>query len=95
MENLLAVLKVLNIWALPIDEIAATASQRLSFMKHDLFDAPRKVQRVAYLTLCRPLLEYACEVLDPLLARQVTVLENVQRRAVHFIAGLKGRERKR
>ena len=42
--------------------------------------------------MCRPLLEYACEVWDPFLVRQVKLLENVQRRAVRFIAGLKGRE---
>ena len=64
------------------------------FMKqHVLFDAPRKVKRVAYLTLCIPLLEYGCEVWDPFLViRQVKLLENVQKRAVRFIAGLKGRE---
>ena len=79
-------------WNLHIDEIAAKASQQLGFMKHVLFDALRKVKRVAYLTLCRHLLEYACEVWDPFLARQVTVLENVEMRVVHFIAGLKGRK---
>ena len=79
-------------WDLYIDEIAAKASQRLGFMKHVLFDAPRKVKRVAYLTLCRPLLKYACEVWDPFLVRQVKLMENAQRRAVRFIAGLKGRE---
>ena len=61
-------------------------------MKHVLFDAPRKVKRVAYLTLCRPLLKYACEVWDPFIVRQVKLLDNLQRRAVRFIAGLKGRE---
>ena len=52
-------------WDLHIDEIVAKASQRLGFMKHVLFDALRNVKRVAYLTLCRPQLEYACEVWDP------------------------------
>ena len=80
-------------WDLHIDEIAAKASQRLGFMKHVLFHAPRKVKRVAYLTLCRPLLEYACEVWDPFIVRQMKLLENVQRRAVRFIAGLKGKKK--
>jgi len=34
----------------------------MGMIKHVLFDAPGRVKRVAYLTLCRPLLEYACEV---------------------------------
>ena len=36
-------------------------------------------------------LECACEVWGPFLVTQVKLLENVQRRAVCFIAGLKGR----
>ena len=55
-------------WDLHIDKIAAKASQRLGFMKRVLFDASRKVKRVAYR---RPLLEYACEAWDSFLVRQV------------------------
>lgn len=78
-------------WDLHIDSIISKASQRLGMMKHVLFDAPMRVRRVAYLTLCRPILEYASEVWDPHLMRQVASLEAVQRRAVRFISGLKGR----
>ena len=50
-------------WDVHIDSVTAKASQRLGMIKHVLFDAPRKVKRrVAYLTLCRPILEYASEV---------------------------------
>ena len=76
-------------WDLHID---TKAPQRLYFIKHVIFDAFIKMKRVAYLTLCRPLLEYACEVWDLFLVRQVKFLDNVQKRAVRFIAGLKSRE---
>ena len=72
--------------------IYTKAPQRLYFIKHVIFDAFIKMKRVAYLTLCRPLLEYACEVWDLFLVKQVKFLDNVQKRAVRFIAGLKGRE---
>ena len=57
-----------------------------------MFDAPRKVERVAYLTLCRPILKYASEVWDPYLIRQITSLEDTQRKAVRFICGIRGRQ---
>ena len=49
-------------WDVPIDSETEKASQRLGMIKHVLFAAPRKVKRVAYLTLCRPILENASEV---------------------------------
>ena len=61
-------------------------------IKHVLFDAPRKVKRVAYLTLCRPILEYASGVLDPYLIRQITSLEDIQRELVRFISAIRGRQ---
>ena len=50
-------------WDVHIDSVTAKVSQRLGMIKHVLFDVPRKVKRrVAYLTLCRPILENASEV---------------------------------
>ena len=37
-------------------------------------------------------MEFACEVWDPYLVRHETQLENIQRRAVRFIANLRGVE---
>ena len=79
-------------WDVHIDSVTAKASQRLGMIKHVLFDAPRKVKRVAYLTLCRPILEYASEVWDLYLIRQITSLEDIQRKGVRFISGIRGRQ---
>ena len=47
------------------------------------------------MTLCRRpviIMEFACEVWDPYLVKHQTQLENVQRPAVRFLAGLRGVE---
>ena len=41
---------------------------------------------------CRPLLEYACELWDPFLAKHIDQIEMVQQIAVRFISNLKSRE---
>lgn len=58
-------------------------------IRHVLY-ASRKVKRVAYFTSCRPILEleYASEVWGPYLARNITSLESIQRRAIRFISGI-------
>ena len=61
-------------------------------IKRVLNKAPLKVKKVAYLTICRPIMEFACQVWDPYLVRHETQLENIQRRAVRFVANLRGVE---
>ena len=51
------------------------------------------MKTIAYVTLlCRPLLEYACEVWDLFLVKHIDQIEMVQRRAVRFISSLSSRE---
>ena len=52
----------------------------------------KRSKKIANGTLCRPLLEYACEVWDPFLAEHIDQIEMVQRRAVRFISNLRDRE---
>ena len=77
-------------WDSHIDIICSKALRSLGMLKQVLFNAPEKVKRIAYLTICRPILEYACEVWDPFLVKHICQLENIQRKAVRFICGLKG-----
>ena len=44
------------------------------------------------MTLWRPVIEFACEVWDPYLVKYQAQLDNVQRRPVRFIIGLRGVE---
>ena len=81
-------------WDLHVNSITLIASQRLGMIKRVMFDAPKQIKTIAYVvSLCRPLLEYACEVWDPFfLAEHINQIKMVQRRAVRFISNLRGRE---
>ena len=61
-------------------------------IKRVLYNAPKKVNLISYLTLCRPTLEYACKAWDPYLVEHVGQLENIQRKAVRFICNVKGHD---
>ena len=62
----------------------------LGLIKRTLYSAPKQVKVMAYISLVRPILEYACEVWDSHLKKHQDKLEHVQSRAIRFIAGLKG-----
>ena len=61
-------------WDLHIDTIISKACQRLGMIKHVLSIVPVRVRRVAYLTLCRRILEYASEVWDPPLGAAIYII---------------------
>jgi hypothetical protein len=79
-------------WETQVNAVITKASRTLGMIKHTLYNAPSRVRLLAYKTLCRPLLEYACEVWDPASKTLTLALESVQNRAVRFIFKLKGRE---
>ena len=59
-------------------------------IKRALLGATKKAKLLAYSTLCRPLVEYASSVWDPVLEYQIYDIEMVHHRAVRFICNLKG-----
>jgi len=56
-----------------------------------LYWAPEKAKLIAYKTLCRPHPEYAAAVWDPSSKKAAVNIEQVQKQAVRFVAGIKGR----
>ena len=78
-------------WGCHIDYAANKALRVLGLIKHVLYDAPEKVRLLAYVTLCRPLLEYACEIWDPTTQFLITKLKDVQSKAIRYIKNLRGR----
>ena len=56
-----------------------------------LHDATMEGKALAYTSLCRPILEYADVVWDPVCKQSINSLEKVQTDAVKFIANLRGR----
>ena len=68
------------------------AKRQLGMIKRALYDAPKDAKLLAYTSLCRPLIEYASALWDPVLSYLVYDLDMVQNCAVRFISNLKGRE---
>lgn len=77
-------------WDMHIDSITNKGFRTLGMIKKTLFKAPRKIKLISYITLCRPVLEFASEAWDPYLRKHVDQLERVQRQAVRFICDIKG-----
>ena len=61
--------------------IAAKANSRLGIIKRSFEFLDKEIFLALYLTLVRPLLEYAVQCWSPYLQRDIDLLERVQRRA--------------
>ena len=79
-------------WTNHINTVHTKALRILGLLKHSLHNAPQNVRLLAYKTICRPLLEYAAEIWDPVTKSQTTQLENIQSKAIRFVKNIKGRD---
>ena len=61
-------------------------------IKRALRDAPASARLLAYTSLCRPHVDYAASVWDPMLDYLIHDIEMVQHNAISFISTLKGRD---
>ena len=68
-------------WSHHCKIVSAKAKRTLNFLHHSLWGATTTAKSVAYKSLIRPLLEYACQVWSPHTAYDISTLENVQHRA--------------
>ena len=66
--------------------------KQLGMVKRALHSAPKDAKRLAYTSLCRPHVEYASSVWDPVFEYQIYVIEMVQHNAMRFICNPKGRD---
>lgn len=72
-------------WNYHINVILASANRSLGLLKHNLKHAPSHLRKLAYITLIRPKIEYACAIWDPYQAYLINNIESLQNRAVRFI----------
>ena len=79
-------------WDKHIRYVLSKASSILGLVRHTLYDAPTEIRKLAYFTLCCPILEYGCEVWDPHARSLITDLESLQNRTIRFIYNIKGRD---
>ena len=68
-----------------VNTICAKANQKLGFVNRNLKGTPEELKRLAYITLVRSSMEYACTVWDPSLSKDSESLERIQRRAARWI----------
>ena len=68
-----------------IQKIAAKATRVLNFIKRNLYNCSKEIKSKAYLTLVRPILEYASPVWDPHLIKDSDQIEKVQRTAARWV----------
>ena len=73
-----------------INNTLTKAWKVLGLIKASLWNALVKVKKVAYLTLCRPVLEYASDVWDPFPKKDIHKIEMLQNKAIRFILNLRG-----
>ena len=72
-------------WSPHISNIASRASQTLNFLKRNLSKCSTAIRASAYLTMVRPIMEYASAVWDPFYVKDIQQLEKVQRRAARWV----------
>ena len=72
-------------WSSHIQMISNKSTKVLNFIKRNLYNCPPDTKRTAYLTLVRPIMEYAAPVWDPYYNIDTYKLEKVQRRAARWI----------
>ena len=71
-------------WSNHIAKTSAKASQLFNFLRRNLSNCSPSVKASAYLTIVRPVLEYAASVWDPYQQNDILSLEKVQRRAARW-----------
>ena len=74
-------------WSNHITKISKKANSTIGFLQRNLKNCPQSCKRMAYLSLVRSVIEYGAILWDPYHQKDINALEQVQRRALRFIAG--------
>ena len=72
-------------WSPHVDYISGKASKVLGLLQRNLHHCPQEIREIAYLSMVRSILEYACAVWDPYLKKDTCKLERIQRKAARFV----------
>ena len=73
-------------WTKHIADITGKANRALGFLRRNLSHCPQQVKELAYFSLVRSKLEYACVAWDPYLDKDIQALDKVQIRAARFVS---------
>ena len=67
-----------------IHQITVTANRTLTFVRRNIYSCPQHINRSAYTTIVRPLLEYSSSAWDPHTKTLVNKIDMVQRCPARF-----------
>ncbi len=72
-------------WTTHINKVCAKSNSTLGFIRRNLKHSGKNLKEQAYISLVRPVLEYASIVWDPHTQKDIDRIEGVQRRAARFV----------
>ena len=72
-------------WNYHVKKVTANGNTMLGIVRRNLKNWPKNLKDLAYQSLLRPKLEYACFTWDPYTADNIKTLECVQRRSARFV----------
>ena len=72
-------------WHEHVATTSANTNKVLEFLRRNLRGCPKNLKQLAYFSLIRSKLEYACVVWDPYLVKDKETLDKVQRRGARFV----------
>ena len=72
-------------WSLQCKHAASRATARLNRLRRVMYGSSPIAKAIAYKSLIRPHLEYACQVWSPYTSKNINLLESVQRRTSRWI----------
>ena len=78
-------------WTTHISGAKSKANRTLGSLRRNLRHCPQELRQLAYFTLVRSKLEYACSIWDPYLAKDINLIEATQRRAARFVCNIYSR----
>lgn len=74
-------------WNTHIGTVTQKANNINAFLRRNISSCPSKIKEQCYVTLVRPIMEYASVIWDPVTQSNINQLEMVQRRAARFVTG--------
>ena len=68
-----------------VNNIVSKASKILNFVKRNLYKCSPSIKATAYISLVRPILEYASSAWDPHLLKNIYSIDQIQRRTARWV----------
>jgi hypothetical protein len=72
-------------WSPHVQYVTGKANKVLGIIRRNFKECPQELREIAYFSMVRSILDYASAIWDPHLQKNITKLDQVQRRAARFV----------